>query len=290
MPSVLADFTATFNSETETLSTPAEGRILLGSDQLVLAVSDDEQERIPLSAIVDITIGSVPKVFDPLPGTPISIALKHDGKHRSVLIAADEATIEKFATVLFKTMLNGASATIKHPAKLGGRVLDTEYQGGILGVDANAVKFETDDGPVIIKLDGVIDFSQGTQVVDGHKRSVLMVDHVQGDETLTTVAAMESSQQLAILGRLLRREYQKQMESLKELSLSGTETEVLTTIYSTGDRDISLSNVLGIEPKQVKQLLHGLHEEGLIESGDNGPILTAKGQVVVNHYLERVNE
>lgn len=290
MSSVLADFTARFDAETDQFTTPTKGRIILGSDRLVFAASESEKLTIPLSSVIDIVIGSVPQVFDPLPGTPITIAVKRDGTHQTLLVAADETTINKFTTVLFKTILNGTDVTIKHPAKLGGRVLDTDFRGGILGIETGAVRIETDEGPIIIGLDAVIDFDRKTRAVGGRDQPVVVVDHMHTGEAMTTVVAMESSRLLAILGRFLRREYEKQIEALRDLSLSGGETEVLTTIYSTGDENISLAGVLGIEPDQVKRLLHALHRKDLIESGDNGPVLTSKGQVVVNQYLERVNE
>jgi helix-turn-helix protein len=109
-------------------------------------------------------------------------------------------------------------------------------------------------------------------------------------EALETVAATDSTRKLSILGRYLRGTYQTLLSSLQQLSLADSETEALTTIYSTGDMDVDLPSVLGMEPKTVKQVLQSLHGNGLIESGDSGPVLTAKGQIVVNEYLERINE
>jgi len=289
MSSVLADFTARFNIEADAIDGPVQGRIILGKGQLVLAASGDRKVTIPLSSVIDVTPRSVPQMFDPLPGTPVTVAFRQDGAHAVALVAADESVAEKFSTVLFKAILNGTRATIKHPARLGGRVLDTDFRGGILSAESSAVRIETEEGPVTVSLDAVTDFSRETHTVDGQNRSVLVVDHMHNDEAMTTIVATESTRTLSILGRLLRREYEKYMSDLQELSLSETETEVLTTIYSTGDRDISLANVLGVDPEEVKSHLHALHQVDLIESGEHGPVRTSKGQVVVNHYLERVN-
>jgi len=289
MSSVLADFTARFNIEADAIDGPVQGRIILGKGQLVLAASGDRKVTIPLSSVIDVTPRSVPQMFDPLPGTPVTVAFRQDGAHAVALVAADESVAEKFSTVLFKAILNGTRASIKHPARLGGRVLDTDFRGGILSAESSAVRIETEEGPVTVSLDAVTDFSRETHTVDGQNRSVLVVDHMHNDEAMTTIVATESTRTLSILGRLLRREYEKYMSDLQELSLSETETEVLTTIYSTGDRDISLANVLGVDPEEVKSHLHALHQVDLIESGEHGPVLTSKGQVVVNHYLERVN-
>ena len=115
------------------------------------------------------------------------------------------------------------------------------------------------------------------------------MSHVGDGTALTTVAATESTRELALLGRFLRGEYQTVVDSLAELSLADPETEMLTTLYSAGDMDVSLPSVLDTDPRRVKRILHALHEKGLVESGENGPVLTARGPIVVNEYLERVN-
>lgn len=291
MSSVVADFTARFTVESDEIDGPSEGRVILGKDRLLLAVSDDQKESIPLTTITDINVGSVPNVFDPLPGTPITIAFNRGGTYQVALVAADENSIMKFSTVLFKVLLNGTHASIKHPAKLGGRVLDTDVQGSILSLQSSAVQFETEEGAIAIELDSVIDFSQENRSLTGKEgETVLVVDHMENREAMTTLAALKSGRKLGLLGRYLRQEYRVLMESLSQLSLSETETEVLTAIYSVGDRELSLVSMLNVDPAEAKRILHGLHEKGLIESGNHGPVLTPKGQVVVNQYLERVNE
>lgn len=287
--SVLADFTARFAVETDDVETPTAGRLVLRRDQLVLVASEDEQVTVPLSSVFDVRTDTVPKVFDPLPGTPVTIAVDRFDSKEVILVAGDESTIRKFTTILFKALLNGTSATLEHPAKLGGRVLDTPARDSILGVEQGGLNFETSDGPVQIALDTVIDFARQRRTVDGQQRPAVVVDHVRNGDTLTTIASTDSNRTLSVLGRYLRREYDAQMQSLRELSLSEAETALLTTLYSTGDHDVSLASVLGIAPKRVKQLLQALHEKGLIESSDGSPVLTSKGQIVVTQYLERVN-
>jgi helix-turn-helix protein len=185
--------------------------------------------------------------------------------------------------------LNGTHATLKHPAKLGGRVLDTEFRDSILGVEQGGLRFETGGGSLSIALESVIDFSRERRRIDGQDHPVVVVDHVRTGDTMTTVVSTAASRTLSILGRHLRREYDKQISELQQLSLSDEETALLTTLYSTGDRSVSLASVLGTEPKQIKQLLQALHQKGLIESGDTMPVLTSKGQIVVTQYIERIN-
>ncbi|SDJ98543.1 HTH domain-containing protein [Halovenus aranensis] len=290
MASVLADFVAHLTVEAADWEDPIEGRVLLSETQLVLAEDEDTKKAIPIDAVFDINTETTPKFVDPMPGRPVTVAYREGDSRATAVVSADETTSKKFETVLFKAILNGTYTILKHPSKVGGRVMDTEFQGGIMGLSAGAVQFDTDEGPIEIPLDGIVDFSREQRTVNGEDRPVLVVSHMDNGEALETVAAADSSRKLSILGRYLRGTYQRLLESLKQISLSDSETEALTTIYSTGDMDVSLPSVLGMDPKTVKRVLHSLHDNGLVESGENGPVLTAKGQIVVNEYLERIND
>jgi hypothetical protein len=47
--------------------------------------------------------------------------------------------------------------------------------------------------------------------------------------------------------------------------------------------------VLGLVKGQQKQLFDALVEKSLVRPGEDGPELTTRGQVVVNHYIDDVN-
>jgi len=289
MSSVLADFPGRFSIAGSERDGPAEGRIVLGEDRLVLAASEDENVTIPLTAVFDVAPGNEAAMLDAIPGTPVTVAYENGTSRTTVVVTADETAIAKFTTVLFKALLNGTPVTLKHPAKVGGRVLDTAFKGGILSLQSGGVVFDTDEGPVTIPLSSIVDFDRETRTVDGTDRPVLVVSHMDNGEALTTLAATDSPRKLSILGRYLRQTYDRVLESLQQISLSEPETETLATLYSTGDMDVSLTSVLEQNPETVKRILHALHQKGLIESGENNPVLTANGQIVVNQYLERVN-
>jgi len=290
MPSVLADFTGRFSVAGSERDGPTDGRVLLGETQLVLAASEDDRETIPLTDVFDVTLGNAATMIDPMPRSPLTIAYRNGSSRTTAVVAAEESTTERFRSVLFKALLNGTSVTLKHPAKIGGRVLDTPFTGGLLSLNSSGVAFDTEDGPVTIPLSSVVDFDRETRTVDGRDRPVLVVVHMDTGQALTTVAATESTRDLSLLGRYLRRTYDSVLDSIQALSLSDAETETLAALYSTGDTDVSLSAVVDADPQAIKRLLHALHEKGLIESQDGGPVLTAKGQIVVTQYLERVND
>lgn len=289
MSSVLADFPGRFSVASSERDGPADGRIVLGENRLVLAASDDDRVTISLSSVFDVATGNEGGMVEQVPGTPVTVAYEAGANRTTAVVAADETTMGKFTSVLFKALLNGTRVTIKHPAKVGGRVLDTTFKGGLLTLKSGGVVFDTDEGPVTIPLSSIVDFDREIRAVDGTDRPVLVVAHMDNGEALTTLAATESARKLSILGRYLRQTYEKILESLQQITLSEPETETLATLYSTGDMDVSLTSVLEEGPRMIKRILHALHQKGLIESGENNPVLTAKGQIVVNQYLERVN-
>ncbi|QSG10178.1 CheF family chemotaxis protein [Halapricum desulfuricans] len=290
MPSVLADFTGRFSVAGSDRDGPVEGRILLGEEQLILAASETDRQTIPLTEVFDVASGNEAALIDPMAGTPLTVAYRNGSSRTTAVVAGEEATIEKFTTVLFKALLNGTAVQVKHPAKVGGRVLETAFAGGLLSLRSGGVVFDTEDGPITVPLSSIVDFDRREESVGGHRRPVVAVAHVDSGQALTTVAATETSRELSLLGRYLRRTYEDVLASLRDLSLSERETETLAALYSTGDADVSLSSVVDADARTVKRILHALHEKELVESGEHNPILTAKGQIVVNQYLERVNE
>lgn len=288
--SALADFVGTFNAEVGEWAGHQEGRVLLGNNQLVLAASKDDKISIPLSDIFDINLGSAPRVFDPFPGTPLTIA--HDSSQGRVVaaISGEETTMEKFHTVLFKAVLNGSRVIVKHPARRGGRVTDAEYCPGKLALAAGGVHFDLGDETVSIEPSAVTAFDREKRMVNGADRPLFIIRHMQDGTALTTHAATDSARTLSLLGRYLRRHYDELMSSLQGISLREQEVETLVTIYSTQGMDVSLSAVVDANPRQVKKMLHSLGGNGLVRPTENGPQLTTKGQVVVNHYMDRVNQ
>jgi len=286
----LADFAGTFNAETADWDGHTEGRVLLNQGQLVLAASRDDKTAIPLSAVFDINFDSLPGVFDPVPGTPLTIAYRKGGQRSVAVVGSEESTARKFYTVLFKAVLNGTEVVIKHPARRGGRVTNMPFHSGELSLSQGGVRFTTDGASVRIDPSAVTSFDRESREVNGSPRPVFVVRSMQDGTAVTTIAATDSPRRLSLLGRYLRRHYDELLSSLAGISLSEREVEVLVTIYSTDGGNEMLTGVLEASPNQVKQLLQSLGRRSLVRPTGDGPELTTRGQVVVNHYMERVNQ
>ena len=289
--SVIADFVASFNAEHTTRSDPAKGRVLLSRKRLVLAATDAAQITIPLSAVVDVAVGHVPPELGDFFDSTVTVAFERSDERYVACVSADEDKIEKFSTVLFKTILNGTDATIKHPARVGGRVTEAEFARAKLSVERGSVEFATGSESVEIALANVTGIGRGRREVAGSDRPVLEIRHMDGGRSMMTMIATDSSRTLSILGRYIRLEYSDLMADLADVDLSDGQKETLVALYSgAGTEDVSLPTIVDEDPQQVTMTLNRLQEDGLVADTDEGTTLTPMGRVVVSNHLEDVNE
>ncbi|MFB6151867.1 MAG: CheF family chemotaxis protein [Haloarculaceae archaeon] len=285
--SVIADFVASFNSEASARSEPVKGRILLSEKRLVLA-ADEGKVTIPLTAIFDVAVGHVPQGLGDFFSSTVTVAFERGGDRLVAAIEAGDDKIEKFTNVLFKALLNGTEMTVKHPARVGGRVTGESFEPAKLFLRPQAVRFKRADDTVNVALSTVSNFDRLSREINGASQSVLSVRHMPNGQSMMTLAAIESARKMSILGRYLRLEYNDLMSELEDVTVSDDEVEALVAIYSTGP-SVSLANVLDMDGSQLTMVLNDLMEDGLVADGDEGPQLTPKGRVVVSNYLEEVN-
>jgi len=285
---VVADFVGSFNSEVSGRQEPVKGRIILSERRLVLA-ADGGKVTIPLSSIFDIAVGNVPEGLGEFFNSTVTVAFDRDGGRMVAAVQADDDKIEKFTTVLFKAILNGTEMTVKHPARVGGRVTGESFAPGKLFLQPQAVRFTRTDDAVDVDLATVSNFDRLSREIDGVSQSVLAVRHTPNGRSMTTLAATKSARKMSILGRYLRLEYSDLLADLEDVSVSETEIETLVAIYSSGP-GVSLAAVLDADASQVTMVLDELRSDGLVVDGEGGPQLTPRGRVVVSKYLEEVNE
>jgi len=288
--SVIADFVGNFNTSLVQRAEPAKGRILLSQKRLVLAAdgSDEGKMTIPLSQIFDVAVGQVPPDLGNFFDSTVTIAFNKNSTRHVTAIETGDEKIEKFSTVLFKALLNGTAMTIKHPARLGGRVTGEQFNPAKLFLKPRAVKFKSADSTVVIDLSTVTDFDKKQREIAGSTREVLAIRHMQNGQSAMSLSACDESRKMNLLGRYLRLEYSEIVDDLRDIEFSEQETELLVAVYSTGD-GVSLSAVLDIDASQVTMMVTELEEKGLLTSTDSGTELTPKGRIVVSDKLEDVN-
>lgn len=287
--SVIADFVGTFNAETMARGEPVAGRILLSGKRLVLAADNDTRLQIPLSSIFDVAVGYVPEGLGDFFDSTVTVAFERNDRQVAAAIEAEDDTIEKFSTVLFKAILNGTEATVKHPARRGGRVTDREFEVAGLSVGPRAVTFENDRRTVTLDLPDVVGLDRVVRRVDGERRPVLQVRNLPDGDATTTAVTTRSHRLLTILGRCLRLEYGDRLADVADVDLTDEETETLVAVYAGAGRGgVSLADVLDVEPSEASSLLSALAEVGLVEPAEEAR-LTPEGHVAATARFGEVD-
>ena len=279
---VIADFVARFSLDTFDSPEPVTGRIVLSRKRLVMA-TDDAKTTVPLSRIFDINVGHVPGELEGFFQDTITIAYRDGDRRRIAVVEAGGEEVSRFKTVLFKAELNGTSAHVKHPARVGGRVMGSSFRPAKLKIRPGTVRFVADD-PVTVDLASVTYFEKD----DRKSGPVVVVRHADEGQSVTSEFAVESDRKLNLLGRYLRLEYSELAKQVEDVDISEDEMEALVAVYS-GARSGDLAGTLGVDSSRVTMLLNDLREKGLIEEGAKGLSLTAQGRLLVSDRIESVN-
>ena len=285
--SVVADFVGRVHAANLESDEPATGRVLLSQRRLVLA-TDDGKETVPLSRVFDVVVGSVPGELRSFFNDSVTIAYERDGARRSALVEGEPDDMDKFVRLLFKTLLRNVTVTVRHPAKVGGRVTDATDHRASVSVSPGEIRFGNCPEPFTVDLSAVIDYERTDRTVGGKKRPALVFEHVVDDRTVTSITTVPNERALNILGRYIKIEYDEAMEDLDSFDPTEEQLEILVSIYSAGG-EANIADVVTGDVTQTSMILDTLREERLVADGDSGTTLTRKGQMVVSTYLESVN-
>ena len=285
--SVVADFVGRVHAANLESDEPATGRVLLSQRRLVLA-TDDGKETVPLSRVFDVVVGSVPGELRSFFNDSVTIAYERDGARRSALVEGEPDDMDKFVRLLFKTLLRNVTVTVRHPAKVGGRVTDATDHRASVSVSPGEIRFGNCPEPFTVDLSAVIDYERTDRTVGGKKRPALVFEQVVDDRTVTSITTVPNERALNILGRYIKIEYDEAMEELESFDPTEEQLEILVSIYSAGG-EANIADVVTGDVTQTSMILDTLREERLVADGDSGTTLTRKGQMVVSTYLESVN-
>lgn len=263
---------------------PRDCRVVMSRRRIVVA-SDGDRLTVPLSAIVDVVVGNVPPDLRELFDDTVTVAYEtEDEGNRTVLVEASSETMTRFVDVLFKCLLNGAEAVVKHPAKVGGRVTNTEATPAELSVDAKRVQVATPAEDFEIEIDAVVDFDRVRRAPDGDDRPTLVVVHADGSAVVTTLVAPDSGRTMNLLGRYLRIEYGQLRRETEAIELDESEKRALVAVYAAGG-DVDFTRILDGDAARATNVLNSLGEKGLVDEDETGIVPTSRGRIIVNRRL-----
>ncbi|MGQ4555848.1 CheF family chemotaxis protein [Halobellus sp. GM3] len=292
--SIVVDFVANFVAGGDAAFDPVKGRVLMSDRRLVLATSE-AKTTIPITAIFDIAVGQVPPEVEEFFDYTVMVGYVEGDYRRTTVIGGDRETIEKFSLLLFRATLNGSTALVTHPAKVGGRVMDTPKRKTGLHLDYESVSFTggdvptSEDGPFSIDLASVVFFEVIERTdADGDSVLVLSVQHVENGQTVTSEISMGSRRKMNILGRYLRLIYHWIKSDVRDVDVEEHELEVLVGLYSTSE-EIDLPSLLDIDDAELEARLESLYENDLITDEETPVDLTPQGRFIVNEEFEDIN-
>ncbi|WP_434521609.1 CheF family chemotaxis protein [Halorubrum sp. AS12] len=285
--SVVADFVGRVHAASLQTDEPVTGRVLLSQKRLVLA-TDDGKETIPLARVFDVVVGSVPGDLRSFFNDSVTVAYDRDGSRRSALVEGEPEDMDRFVRLLFKLLLRNVTVTVRHPAKVGGRVTDATDHRASVSVSPGEIRFDDCPEPFTVDLSAVIDYERTDRTLGGKKRPALVFRHVADDRTVTSITTVPNERALNILGRYIKIEYDEAMEDLDSFDPTEEQLEILVSIYSAGG-EANIADVVTGDVTQTSMILDSLREAGLVADGESGTTLTRKGQMIVSSYLESVN-
>ncbi|RYJ13460.1 chemotaxis protein CheF [Halogeometricum borinquense] len=291
--SIIVDFVANFVAGGDATFDPVKGRVLMSEHRLIL-VTSKAKTVVPVTSIFDIAVGQVPPEVEEFFDYTVMVGYIVGNRRRTTVIGGDRETIEKFSLLLFRAALNGSTTLVKHPAKVGGRVMDTPKRETGLHLDYESVVFPGNDvlgesdEPFEIDLASVIFFEVIERTIDDEKRLVLSVQHVENGQTVTTEISMGSRRKMNILGRYLRLIYHWIKSDVRDVEIEEETLEVLVGLYSTGP-EIDIASLLDLEEDELEHRLAELFDDDLITDEELPCDLTPQGRFVVNEEIEDVN-
>lgn len=283
---VVADFTTDVIPDTGRYDEPVRGRVLMNREQVVIVTADD-RTSFDIDDVFDLAYGSAPDGMRRFFEDTVTVAYESVGQKRVALIEGADDVVERFMNLLFKGVLNGTTVTVKHPARVGGRITDEPFRRASLFIAPTEVRFKSED-PLAITVTSVSHFERVVREVRGTSRPLLSVRHVDAGETVTTEIGLTSERKMNVLGRYLRTEYSQLKEELADVSLSEEEIEVLVGLYS-GASEGNLAAMLGVDASRVTYLLNSLVEKGLLDESSDGMVLSPTGTLAVGEHIETVN-
>ncbi|MDZ5809912.1 CheF family chemotaxis protein [Halorubrum sp. AD140] len=285
--SVVADFVGRVHAPDVGSDEPVTGRVLLSQRRLVLA-TDDATVTVPLSSVFDVVVGTVPGDLRSFFSDSVTVAYERDGARRSALVEGEPNDMDRFTRLLFSALLRGVTVTVRHPAKVGGRVTDASDRTASVALSPGAIGFVDCPEPFRVDLSTVIDYERTNRTIGGTKRPALVFRHTSDARTVTSIATVPNERTLNVLGRYIKLEYADVRADLESFDPTEEQLEILVSIYSAGG-EADVADVVTGDVTQTSMVLETLRDAELLVDGESGAALTRKGRMIVTSYLESVN-
>ncbi|MDS0259784.1 CheF family chemotaxis protein [Haloarcula sp. S1CR25-12] len=167
---------------------------------------------------------------------------------------------EAFQTDFYRASLDGAVVLVQHPALEGGVVQNSEWTKGRLKVSDEALRLAMADGQAVdIDRADIGDLTVEDKQVSGEERTVIQVEHSEGDISVETHLAGEEFH--ATVLRTMLEDSAEQNRA--DLDLSSTEKRVIMALHS-GVSPFDIPTFVGIDVEKTEAIFDRLIELDVI--------------------------
>ncbi|TQQ79104.1 CheF family chemotaxis protein [Halonotius roseus] len=178
---------------------------------------------------------------------------------------------------------------VVHPAKRGGRVLETPPAAGRLTISRRTIRVTNVSrliGTLQIRFTDIIGVGRSRRTINGTTVETLAVRHLDPPATVyTTEFSVWDDREHELFTQFLRRYYRKQRRKIADVELSAAQLELLVTLYSAVG-DIDIESILRKSAADITELFGPLREAGLISGGGIGSMLTGRGYMLVTERID----
>lgn len=282
---VIADFEGRVITAESSHDELTPGRVLLNRFQVVL-VTDVDLTRIPLSKIHDISQGQISETAQEYFDDVLRIIFEIDGTEQVAFIEGSSDALAHFVPLLFKAILNGSSARLKHAVNIGGRPRDPEVRRGLLELGNESIHVRNLESAVRFSFEEMVNADLRVRDWCSSSDTVLLVTIHRNGSTVLSECELPTDRLLNLALRYLRQQISSRRGSIAGVPISEAELEALTGLYAWPEIDVE--SLLTGEDGTVSTILSNLEEKGLIEGTDSDRILTLNGLAVVQRRFSEV--
>ena len=266
---------------------PASGRVLLGSDRLVIE-SGDHSVTVELDSLTDIAPGYVPQAYQNVFDTSVAFSYARGEQRGIIVIEPIGITTRRFLVALLSAMLDGVPAAIAHPVERGEQ--ETGEEPEVRDLYAHPYELElggTEERGTgtTIKFSSLIHLDDVQMAYEGDRVPALSIRYLQLiGPPLTTEIRLVSDRQHTLVRRILQWEYNRHVREIKRLTLSPDQEDVLRALHGAHDsHDRALIAALDKTPEELATILRTLKQEGLVRETGTKLKLTQTGHMLFTH-------
>ena len=233
-----------------------QGRILLSNRRIIIATGNGKR-TISLSDVEG--LGGRHDPNQNIAAVSSYLSLKIDGD--VMLISASDH--EEFQHSVYKAVLDQKVIQAKHPAVAGGVVQDTGWEKARLKVEKEAIAAALKSGAFVrMDLDDISEVETDQRTVNGEKKVVIQVSHVEGDNDTSVQTHLTGPKRISMFLQAFLSEGERRSQT--NVDLSEADKEVLMALYS-GVSPFEIPAFIGKDVDEVEEIFERLVELDIVE-------------------------